>query len=232
MKKKYGANLLPFNLQFFAENDGGQANGDGEQNAGGENSNGENGDGNNGGEESKGTEKTFTQKQVSDMMAKEKKQGKQSVLNSLGFKTEQEAKNAVNLLKALQESQKSDEQKQEEAQKTAIEDKEKAEQRAIAAESKLTCIENGVNKDSIDDVLVIAMAKVTDDKTLEQVIGEMKNEKRYASFFMSDGDKGSEGTGSTPSHSSSKGKPVDDYGKQLAEKFNAKNSVETKSKFF
>lgn len=236
MKEKE-TKMLPFNLQFFAEGD----NGDGEQTgneAGNEDSKGgddsQNKTGEDNGEQSKGAEKTFTQKQVSDMMAKEKKQGKQAILNSLGFKTEQEAKDAMSLLKALQDSQKSEEQKQKEANDAAVAEKEKAEQRAILAESKLSCIENGVNKESVDDVLTIAMSKVTDDKSLDDVIADMKKESRYASFFVSesDGGKGSDGTGSTPSHSSSQGKSGGDYGKQLAEKFNATKSVGTKSKFF
>lgn len=220
---------LPFNLQFFAEENGdegqkgdGQANGD----------EGSKGNENGSGEQNKNTEKTFTQQQVNDMMAKEKKQGKQAMLNALGFKNEQEAKDSINLLKALQESQKSEEQKQEEAKKAALEDKEKAEQRAILAESKLTCIENGVNKESVEDVLTIAMSKVSDDKTLESVIADMKKEKRYTSFFVDENEGGSNGTGTTPSHSSSKKQNEDDYGKKLAERYNAKQSGDTKSKFF
>lgn len=221
---------LPFNLQFFAEENGDEGQkGDGQAN-GDEGSKG--GDENGSGEQNKNTEKTFTQQQVNDMMAKEKKQGKQAMLNALGFKNEQEAKDSINLLKALQESQKSEEQKQEEAKKAALEDKEKAEQRAILAESKLTCIENGVNKESVEDVLTIAMSKVSDDKTLESVIADMKKEKRYTSFFVDENEGGSNGTGTTPSHSSSKKQNEDDYGKKLAERYNAKQSGDTKSKFF
>ena len=221
---------LPFNLQFFAEENGDEGqNGDGQANG----DEGSKGNENGSGEQNKNTEKTFTQQQVNDMMAKEKKQGKQAMLNALGFKSEQEAKDSINLLKALQESQKSEEQKQEEAKKAALEDKEKAEQRAILAESKLTCIENGVNKESVEDVLTIAMSKVSDDKTLESVIADMKKEKRYTSFFVDGNEGGSNGTGTTPSHSSSKKQNEDDYGKKLAERYNAnKKSGDTKSKFF
>lgn len=220
---------LPFNLQFFAEENGDEGqNGDGQANG----DEGSKGNENGSGEQNKNAEKTFTQQQVNDMMAKEKKQGKQAMLNALGFKSEQEAKDSINLLKALQESQKSEEQKQEEAKKAALEDKEKAEQRAILAESKLTCIENGVNKESVEDVLTIAMSKVSDDKTLESVIADMKKEKRYTSFFVDENEGGSNGTGTTPSHSSSKKQNEDDYGKKLAERYNAKQSGDTKSKFF
>lgn len=220
---------LPFNLQFFAEENGDEGqNGDGQANG----DEGSKGNENGSGEQNKNTEKTFTQQQVNDMMAKEKKQGKQAMLNALGFKSEQEAKDSISLLKALQESQKSEEQKQEEAKKAALEDKEKAEQRAILAESKLTCIENGVNKESVEDVLTIAMSKVSDDKTLESVIADMKKEKRYTSFFVDGNEGGSNGTGTTPSHSFSKKQNEDDYGKKLAERYVAKQSGDTKSKFF
>ena len=214
--------MLPFNLQFFAEG-GDDSTNDGEQNGNdSEDVNDvQNGSGDN---QNKSAEKTFTQKQVSEMMAKEKKQGKQSILNALGYKTEQEAKDALSLLKALQESQKSEEQKQEEAKKAALDEKEKAEQRAMVAEAKLSCIENGVNKDSVDDVLTIAMSKVTDDKSLDDVIADMKKEKRYASFFVEANGGSSNGTGSTPSHSSSQNKGESNYGKQLAERFNAKTA--------
>ena len=235
MKKKE-TKLLPLNLQFFAEGNGDEGQNDNGQGNGSENSNGNNGDANgeNGsGEQNKGAEKTFTQQQVNDMMTREKKQGKQSVLNALGFKTEQEAKDAISLLKALKDSQKSEEEKQKEANDAMVADKEEAEQRALLAEAKLSCIENGVNKESVDDVLTIAMSKVSDDKKLEDVIADMKKEKRYSSFFVEENDGGSSnGTGSTPSHSSSKDKGGENYGKQLAERFNAKSSVETKSKFF
>lgn len=227
--------LMPYNLQFFAEPDDGQTNGD-DGKKGNDDSNDVNGNQNASGDDKNkndGAEKTFTQKQVNEMMTKEKKQGKQSILNALGFKTEQEAKDAVNLLKTLKDSQKSEEEKQEEAKKAALGEKEKAEQRALIAEAKLSCIENGVNKESIEDVLTIAMSKVSDDKKLEDVIADMKKEKRYSSFFVEGNNGGnSNGTGSTPQHSSSQGKGDNNYGKQLAEKFNAKKSVETKSKFF
>ena len=48
--------------------------------------------------------------------------------------------------------------------------------RAAAAEAKLACVTAGVQKDSIDDVLAIAAAKVTDDKNLDAVLEEMKKE--------------------------------------------------------
>lgn len=227
--------IFPYRLQFFAEgNDGNEQNSNnGEQNANNDNQNGNSDDQNNNGQGGK-TDKTFTQDEVNRMMTKEKQQGKQSVLNALGFKTEDEAKNAFNLLKALQDSQKSAEQKAEENKNTAIQEKANAEKRAAIAEAKLSCIVNGVDKDAVDDVLVIAMAKVTDDKPLDTVLSEMKNEKRYASFFgASNNDNGGGNTGRTPQNNNNGGNDNSvNYGETLAKRIYGDGKGETKSKFF
>lgn len=227
--------LFPYRLQFFAEgnddqNDpGNQGGNDDLNNSGNQNSDDK---GNQSGGKS---EKTFTQDDVNRMMAREKQQGKQSVLNALGFKTEEDAKNAFNLLKALQDSQKSAEQKAEENKNTAVQEKANAEQRAAIAEAKLSCVMNGVNKDAVDDVITIAMSKVTDDKPLETVLEEMKKETRYASFFNSDSNNNnsSGNTGKTPQNNNNggSGSPID-YGKQIATQYGSGANQTVKSKFF
>lgn len=201
---------IPFNLQYFAEESGNEENGNGSDDA----SENENNNDDSGKEDK--SEKTFTQSEVSAMMAREKKQGKNSVLKSLGFTSEKEAKDAFNLLKALTDSQKSAEEKAKEIEGKATKEKEEAETRAMMAEAKLSCVINGVDKDAVDDVLVIAMAKVTDDKSIDDVLAEMKKEKRYASFFTSK--ESDDGTGNPPGHSSDGGKSKNwNYGKSLAE---------------
>lgn len=208
--KKIG---IPFDLQMFAE----EANND----DGNENENGsESGSEDSSNDEDNKSEKTFTQSEVNRLMAKEKKEGKKSVLKSLGFNSEKEAQNAFNLLKALTDSQKSEEEKAKENEGKASKEKEDAEQRAMIAEAKLSCLTNGVNKDSIDDVLAIAMLKVSDDKELENVIKDMKKDKRYSSFFTSNSSSG-DGTGNPPGHSSTAKegdkKTNSEYGKRLAQ---------------
>lgn len=213
---------IPFNLQYFAEEGGSEENGNGGSEDVSENENNDDS-----GKEEK-SEKTFTQSEVSAMMAREKKQGKNSVLKSLGFTSEKEAKDAFNLLKALTDSQKSAEEKAKEIEGKATKEKEEAETRAMMAEAKLSCIINGVDKDAVDDVLVIAMAKVTDDKSIDDVLTEMKKEKRYASFF--NGGTSEDGTGNPPGHSTQGGKSKNwDYGKSLAE---ANKSTNKKKKSY
>ena len=220
---------FPYRLQFFAES-GEEGNNGGNQDAP------ENGgaDDNNGSKDTNGEKsgKTFTQDEVNRMMTREKQQGKQSMLNSLGFKTEEEAKSAFNLLKALTDSQKSAEQKAEENKNTAVQEKADAEKRAEMAEAKLSCVMNGVNTDAVDDVLAIALGKITDGKTLDDVIGEMKKETRYSSFFTTSNNNSSSGnTGRTPQNNNGgEGNNATDYGKQLATKYG--NGSGVKSKFF
>lgn len=230
--------LFPYTLQYFGEGDNGNEN----QNGGDDNQNNNNGgqNENNGGQNKNNDnqngkgDKTFTQDEVNRMMTREKQQGKNSVLNALGFKTEEEAKSAFNLLKALQDSQKSEADKLEESKNTAVQEKANAEQRAAIAEAKLSCIVNGVDKEAVDDVLVIAMSKVTDDKPLDTVLGEMKNEARYSSFFGNSNNNQSGGnTGRTPMNNNNGGNDNSaDYGKTLAERIYGNSKGETKSKFF
>lgn len=216
--------MFPLNLQFFAEDDDNSGN----ENNGNDNGDESNKDQNDNSGEKK--EKTFTQSQVSAMMTKEKNEGKRSILNSLGFKTEDEAKKAINLYNALVNSQKTEEEKSKEDVNKANDDKNQALSRAEAAENKLTCFEAGVDKDSIDDVLAIARTKVSDSKTLSDVLDDMKKETRYASFFKST-NSGS-GTGSNPKHTGGSGSEnPGDYGKQLA-LGNSTAKKDTGSKYF
>ncbi|NSB16463.1 hypothetical protein [Clostridium beijerinckii] len=114
-------------------------------------------------EEEKQEEKTFTQadvdKMIKDRVAREKK----------GQLSKEE-------LKAYQEwkdSQKTeDEKKNEKLTQAEIKAKE-AEERALLAETKVTCLSKGVNATSVDDVVVLAKAMVSDDVTIDQAIDKV-----------------------------------------------------------
>lgn len=219
MKRK---NKLPWNIQFFADG-GDQSNpGEGGQDSGGDGNNaGGDPEGNNAGKDTNtsNNQKTFTQEEVNRMMTREKKEGKKSILTSLGFKTEDEAKSAVKLLNALMDSQKTPEDKANDKANKSEADKDEAERRAERAENKLACVMAGVSKDSVDDVLAIALLKVSDDKSLEKVLEDMKKESRYNSFFgTNDTSNNNSGTGTTPGHGNGGGSGKDgDYGKMLFE---------------
>lgn len=158
-------------------------------------------------------EKTFTQAELSAVAATEKKQGKQAILNLFGLKDEKTAKTQAEEFKKWQESQKDTEQKLKDSQAAVSE----AEERALAAEAKLACVEAGVDKDSIDDILAIAAQKVTDDKGLDAVLEEMKKEPRYAGFFKT-ASSGSKGTGNPATPNGKGGSSTDNIGARLGKK--------------
>ena len=212
--------LFPLDLQFFADSENGEAEGGNEEN---------DGQGNTGDDVGKKDEKTFTQEQVSRMMAREKSEGKKSVLKSLGFTDEDEAKKAINLFKAMMDSQKTDKEKSEEELEKKEQELSEYKIKAEEAENKLLCLQNGVDKDAVDDVLAIAKLKVTDAKSLSKVLSEMKKDAKYSAFFV---ESKNNGTGSDPGHSGGSYVGKGDYGKGLAERLSGGGSGERKSNFF
>ena len=197
--------FLPMNLQFFAEDDGANNNGD---NGNGNGAEGSQGDQNTQAGNGETGEKTFTQAELSAVAASEKKQGKQSILNIFGVKDEKEAKSQAEAFKQWQESQKDLETKLKDSQTSLNE----ATTKAAAAENKLTLLMAGVNKDSLDDALAIAALKVTDDKNLETVLEEMKKEPKYKGFFTT---VGSAGTGNPDGHQGTGAGSTENLGERL-----------------
>ena len=222
MKQQNEKELLQLRLQLFADDD----------TTGGEDGNkGGNNDVDPGAEDKQG-EKTFTQSEVSNMMTKEKNEGKRSVLKSLGFKSEDEAKEAIEKYNKYLEDQKSESEKQAEALNKANDEKAEAIKRAKAAEDKVACYNSGIESEYIDDVLAIASTKVTEEKDLVAVLKEMKEDKKYESFFVKDSSSSSKhGTGSNPGHGG-KEDQSNDLGKRLAEQRMSSMTAITKSNYF
>lgn len=237
-------NTLPrmaTNLQFFASS-GDQDrddDGDDQDNNGDDDSDGDDhdNDSDEGDKDSKDNEKKFTQADMTATAAKEKKQGRAAAFREMGFKSEKEAKAQLEAFRKYQESQLTPEQKTAAQIQQAKDDKSDAEKRAEAAENKLAAIQAGVKKDAVDDAVAIAMMKVEDGKSLEDVLGEMKTQPRYKGFFDGsddddDDDKGGKGgTGTSVRHKSSK-KDEDGIGKRLGQAQVARNAMTKKSSFF
>lgn len=186
-------------------------------------------------EGNKDNEKKFTQADMTATAAKEKKQGRAAAFREMGFKSEKEAKAQLEAFRKYQESQLTPEQKTAAQIQQANDDKSDAEKRAEAAENKLAAIQAGVKKDAVDDAVAIAMMKVEDGKSLEDVLGEMKTQPRYKGFFdgsEDDDDKGGKGgTGTSVRHKSSK-KDEEGIGKRLGQAQVNGNATAKKSSFF
>lgn len=233
-------NLMPLNLQFFAEGgegnsaEGAQGSQGGENGASGgngaEGNSNENSDNNSG---SQGGQKTFTQEEMTATATKEKRAGKNSILKLFGCEDEKTAKEEAAAYLAWKESQKTQEQKNQEAQGKLQTDKTEAEKRATLAENKLAVFMAGVNKDSIEDALAIASLKVTEDKDLSKVLEEMKEQPKYRGFFSDESSStgsSSSGTGSGVGHGNKGGTGKENIGERLGKQ--QANSKAKKSSYF
>ena len=123
-----------------------------------------------GGNPTGGEPKTFTQDEldaiVKDKIAKAKKG--------------QPSKEELEEFKQWKESQKTEEEKRTEALTNAEKARVAAEERALLAETKVTCLSKGVIATSVDDVVILAKAMVTDEVTIEQAIDKVL--EKYPSF--------------------------------------------------
>ncbi len=121
--------------------------------------------------EGKGEEaKTFTQEEL-DKIVKER---------VARAKKDQPPKEELEAFKQWRESQKTEEEKKNEALTNAEEARVAAEERALLAETKVTCLSKGVVATSVDDVVILAKAMVNDDLTMEQAIDKVL--EKYPSF--------------------------------------------------
>lgn len=153
-------------------------------------------------EEGEKKEKTFTQAQVTKMMSKEKRQGKNSVYKELGI--DPKDTKMIAMFKAFVNSQKSEEEKANE--KKAEDDAKfaEAEKRALTAELKAEAMMMGAKTQYVEDIVTLAMSKMTDeDADAKVIIGEFK--KKYPVWF-GESDEGSESKGKKGTGSSVVGK--------------------------
>lgn len=182
--------------------------------------NGDNGNQNGSSGAESASEKTFTQAEVSRMMTKEKQQGRAAAYKELGI--DPSDTNTVSMFKAFIEAQKTSEQKANEQKAESDAKLAQAVEKARIAEAKATALKLGVKSEYVDDVVALAITKVTDDNDVDAVINDFKS--KYTFWFTDSSDDeensvGKKGTGSSVGgkKSSSKGSDsVKGIGKRLA----------------
>lgn len=200
--------------------------------------NGNGAEGDKGTDKNKQAEKTFTQAQVTRMMAREKGQGRTSAYNELGIDPKNAAQVAA--VKAFIDSQKTDAEKAAEQKATEQTALNEAQQRAAIAEAKAEAMILGVQKQFVDDVVVLAMAKMAsagEGGDLKTIIGELKT--KYPVWFSDSGEdedgkdgkkkQGQKGTGSSIKSDKAKGNK-DDANKGLGARLAAQRKGKTGDK--
>ena len=182
--------------------------------------NGDNGNQNGSSGAESASEKTFTQAEVSRMMTKEKQQGRAAAYKELGI--DPSDTNTVSMFKAFIEAQKTSEQKANEQKAESDAKLAQAVEKARIAEAKATALKLGVKSEYVDDVVALAITKVTDDNDVDAVINDFKS--KYTFWFTGSSDDeensvGKKGTGSSvggKKSSSKGGDSVKGIGKRLA----------------
>ncbi len=163
--------------------------------------------------------KMFSQEDVSRMMAREKQQGRNAMLNELGVSPDDA--NAIALIKAFMTAQGAANDEGDDSQKLSAE-LEAANRRAQMAEYKADAMKAGVKAQYVDDAVELAVARMSDDNTdFNAILNELKS--KYAIWFevddSDDDSTGKRGTGSSIGAGKNSGKGDSDdnsLGKRLA----------------
>ena len=150
----------------------------------------------------------------------------ENLYKELGVEDVKGTKEALEKYQKYLDSQKSDLEKANENLNETQAKLTSAETRANKAEFCLKAIaEFEANPKSVDDLVAIAMTKVTDDKDISTVLKEMKENEAYNGFFTKSGlSSGSSGTGNPLPKGKSNNNGSESYGARLAQQKLARNN--------
>lgn len=172
-----------------------------------------NGDNGSGGAE----DKTFTQEQVNSMIAAEKRKNLSSVYKGLGFDSEEAAKAFVDKYKGEEEKNKTDLVKAQERASQLEAEKSAEAAKAQDLQYRFDAMAEGCDAKSAADVVVLAKAKMSDDKDFAAALKEVKDQ--YPAMFgqTDNGNGGGTGGGGTSPRQKLKNGDLSGIGKRLAE---------------
>ncbi|PWU66573.1 hypothetical protein [Gracilibacillus dipsosauri] len=118
-------------------------------------------------------EKVFKQEDVNNIVAKETKKVQEKILKGLGIEDFENAKEGMKQFKEWQESQKTEAQRQQEQFEALSKEKESLTSKNQSLEAQLSALKQGVNSDSVEDVVALAERLVNDDVTMDDAIKQV-----------------------------------------------------------
>ena len=171
------------------------------------------------------TGKNYTQAQLNAMMANEKRTARQAILKELGFEFKDDASfdETIKGIKTTLDAGKTQQQLDKEAKTKAEGEAKDAKARAEAAEMKVSALTAGVNPTRLDDMILLAQAKMAKGQTAEQAFADLK--KDYPDAF---GAEASGGTGNHVNPAKKTGNDGESRGARLAKQ----NKTSAKSTYF
>lgn len=175
------------------------------------------------------SQKTFTQEDLNRIAAQEKRQGASSILKALGFENEAAAKDFVKKYRQQEEDKKDDLTKAQEKLSAEVASRELAEKKADLLEKRFKVMAQGVSADKAEDIVILANAKVTEEKDFDTALEELKT--AYPSIFSETSSSSGTGTG-TSGNPPRGGRPESSsgLGKKLAEQ--RKSTMTQKNPYF
>lgn len=175
--------------------------------------------------------KTYTQEEVNALLAKEKRQGKNSVLKALGLQSVDEGKAAIEAAQKAANANKTAEEVAAEALNAEKTARSKAESDLTVAQRTIAVMKAGFKPEYVDDVVAIASVKVTEDKDFDAVIEDMKKTHQ---FYLVEQKKEDPGTGTPVAgfKKTEKNSTEKTYGQRLAENKVAEFQKANKVNFF
>lgn len=169
--------------------------------------------------------KSYTQAQLNTMMANEKRTARQALLKELGFdvKDDKSFSDTIKGIKQTLDAGKTQQQLDNEAKTKAENDAKDATARAEQAEMKVSALTAGVNPQRLDDMIILAQAKIAKGQTADQAFADLK--KSYPDAF------GVESSGGTGNHVNPARK-TDEGGENRGTRLAKQNKPSVKSSYF
>lgn len=130
------------------------------------------------------TQKHETEQKVD--VEKVKSEALSGFLKDLGVEDADALKGIVTKHKETEEANKTELQKKEDALTETTKELAREREGRILAEAKLSAVQLGAKPELVDDLVVVAKAKVTKDKDINAVIAEIKDSTSGKVYFKSD----------------------------------------------
>lgn len=115
-----------------------------------------------------------------------KKQGVNEILAALGVDSKEDLQTIVSKYQQEQENKKTDLEKANDSNKTLTKRLVEEKERADIAEAKLAAITLGAKPDLVDDLVIVAKSKATEDKKILDVIEGIKKSNSGSVYFVSE----------------------------------------------
>lgn len=117
-----------------------------------------------------------------------KKDAVSAYLKGLGV-DEESLKGILQKNKEAEEANKTELQKKEDALKETTKKLVEEQQARMMSDAKIAAIKLGARSDLVDDIVILAQAKVTDDKDIQKVVEEMKEGDKSHTYFVDENEE-------------------------------------------